>query len=214
MSEERLLDALEFIDDDMIECVNVLRKYPERHKHLWLNYVAVAACIVLAIFGGFKFLSSNAPTQEHSNSNGGTSQTDDADDMFGDIADTENSNENNKFEDNSSFRDESTENTGATSNGNMGSSTDISWHYRPVYMEITEISENSFKGRVIEQVKVSGETHFSKNQVVTVIYRESEYADYDTLLIKDLKLGEKVYVIYGEPADTIYTPYIRYDNKF
>ena len=81
-------------------------------------------------------------------------------------------------------------------------------------MEITEISVNSFKGRVIEQVKVSGETHFSKNQVVTVIYRESEYADYDTLLIKDLKLGEKVYVIYGEPANTIYTPYIRYDNKF
>ena len=209
MSEEKLLDALEFIDDDMIECVNVLRKYPECHKHLWLNYVAVAACVVLAIFGGFKLMGSNAPTQEQSNSNGGTNQTDDAVDMFGDIADTENSNENNKFEDNSSFRDES---TGSASNS--GSSTDISWHYRPVYMEITEISDNSFKGRVIEQVKVSGETHFNKNQIVTVIYRESEYAKYDTLLIKDLKLGEKVYVIYGEPNDTIYTPYIRYDNKF
>lgn len=209
MNQEQILDALEFIDDDMIECVNVLRKYPERHKHLWLNYVAVAACVVLAIFGGFKLMGSNAPTQEQSNSNSGTNQTDDAVDMFGDIADTENSNENNKFEDNSSFRDES---TGSASNS--GSSTDISWHYRPVYMEITEISDNSFKGRVIEQVKVSGETHFNKNQIVTVIYRESEYAKYDTLLIKDLKLGEKVYVIYGEPADTIYTPYIRYDNKF
>ncbi len=209
MNQEQILDALEFIDDDMIECVNVLRKYPERHKHLWLNYVAVAACIVLAIFGGFKLMGSNAPTQEQSNSNGGTNQTDDAVDMFGDIADTENSNENNKFEDNSSFRDES---TGSASSS--GSSTDISWHYSPVYMEITEISENSFKGRVIEQVKVNGETHFNKNQVVTVIYCESGYTKYDTLLIKDLKLGEKVYVIYGEPADTIYTPYIRYDNKF
>lgn len=209
MNQEQILDALEFIDDDMIESVNVLRKYPDHHKHLWLNYVAVAACVVLAIFGGFKLLGSNTPTQEQSNSNGGTSQTDDAIDMFGDIADTENSNENNKFEDNSSFRDES---TGSTSNA--GSSTDISWHYRPVYMEITEISDNSFKGRVIEQVKVSGETHFNKNQVITVIYRESEYTEYDTLLIKDLSVGEKVYVIYGEPNDTIYTPYIRYDNKF
>ena len=56
MSQEQIIDALEFIDDDIIESVNVLRKYPERHKHLWLNYVAVAACVVLAIFGGFKYL--------------------------------------------------------------------------------------------------------------------------------------------------------------
>ena len=93
--------------------------------------------------------------------------------------------------------------------------TDVSWHYSPVYMEITEISENSFKGRVINRVTVNGETHFEKNQVVTVIYRKDPYADFDTLLIKDLKLGEKVYVIYGEPVkDTIYTSYIRYDDKF
>lgn len=213
MSEEKLLDALEFIDDDMIECVNVLRKYPERHKHLWLNYVAVAACIMLAIFGGFNYLGNNVSTENNSSANnGGTSQMSGIADMVGDAENKNESADQITQDDNSSFRDEFAGSTSSTEN--TGSSTDISWHYRPVYMEITEISGNSFKGRVIEQVKVSGETHFSKNQVVTVIYRESEYADYDTLLIKDLKLGEKVYVIYGEPADTIYTPYIRYDNKF
>lgn len=213
MSQEQIIDALEFIDDDMIESVNVLRKYPERHKHLWLNYVAVAACIMLAIFGGFKYLGNNVSTENNSSANnGGTSQMSGIADMVGDAENKNESADQITQDDNSSFRDEFAGSTGSTENA--GSSTDISWHYRPVYMEITEISVNSFKGRVIEQVKVSGETHFSKNQVVTVIYRESEYADYDTLLIKDLKLGEKVYVIYGEPADTIYTPYIRYDNKF
>ena len=213
MSQEQILDALEFIDDDMIESVNVLRKYPDRHKHLWLNYVAVAACVVLAIFGGFKYLGNNVSTENHSSvNNGSTNQMSGIADMVGDAENKNESADQSTQDDNSGFRDEFAGSTSSTENA--GSSTDVSWHYRPVYMEITEISGNSFKGRVIEQVKVSGQTHFSKNQVVTVIYRESEYADYDTLLIKDLKLGEKVYVIYGEPADTIYTPYIRYDNKF
>lgn len=213
MSQEQIIDALEFIDDDMIESVNVLRKYPERHKHLWLNYVAVAACIMLAIFGGFKYFDNNVSTENNSSANnGGTSQMSGIADMVGDAENKNESADQITQDDNSSFRDEFAGSTGSTENA--GSSTDISWHYRPVYMEITEISGNSFKGRVIEQVKVSGETHFSKNQVVTVIYRESEYIEYNTLLIKDLSVGEKVYVIYGEPADTIYTPYIRYDNKF
>ena len=72
MSQEQIIDALEFIDDDMIESVNVLRKYPERHKHLWLNYVAVAACIMLAIFGGFKYLGNNVSTENHSSVNNGS----------------------------------------------------------------------------------------------------------------------------------------------
>lgn len=207
MNQEQILDALEFIDDDMIESVNVLRKYPDRNKHLWLNYVAVAACVVLAIFGGFKFLGSNAPTQEQSNSNGGTSQTDDAIDMFGDIADTENSNENNKFEDNSSFRDES---TGATSGSS--STTGDACFAATVYMEITEIGDNSFKGKVLKRAVVGNSTHFEENQVVTVIYSKSTNENLHTLLIEDLSVGEKVYVFYGRiESDTIYTPRIEYE---
>lgn len=218
MSEERLLDALEFIDDDMIESVNVLRKYPERHKHLWLNYLAVAACIMLAIFGGFKYLGNNVSTENNSladsGSTGNTNEMqNEAADMFGDAANKEQNGDSGTLDNNSSIRDEVGGSTGNSSNA--GSSVDVSWHYAPIYLEITEISENSFKGRVIKQIKVGGETHFEKNQVVTVIYRQSENADYDTLLIKDLSVGEKVYVIYGEPdTDTIYTSYIRYDDKF
>lgn len=214
MNQEQILDAIEFIDDDMIESVNVLRKYPDRHKHLWLNYVAVAACIMLAIFGGFKYLGNNVSTENNSSANnGGTSQMSGIADMVGDAANKMEYADQSTSDDNASHRDEFAGSTGATSN--LGSSTDVSWHYSPVYMEITEISENSFKGRVINRVTVNGETHFEKNQVVTVIYRKDPYADFDTLLIKDLKLGEKVYVIYGEPIkDTIYTSYIRYDDKF
>lgn len=211
MNSEQILDALEFIDDDIIECVNVLRKYPERHKYLWFNYVAVAACVALAILGGFQLLDSNAPKQESSSADTGTIQNNTAD-MFGNAANKEQNDDGVTLDNNSSFRDEVGGSTGNTSNA--GSSVDVSWHYAPIYLEITEISKNSFKGRVIKQIKVGGKTHFEKNQVVTVIYRQSENADYDTLLIKDLSVGEKVYVIYGEPDDTIYTPYIRYDDKF
>lgn len=215
MNQEQILDALEFIDDDMIESVNVLRKYPDRHKHLWLNYVAVAACIMLAIFGGFKYLGNNENNSSVSNGSiGNTSENqNEVSGMVGDTANKMEHADQSTSDDNASHRDEFAGSTGATSN--PGSSTDVSWHYSPVYMEITEISENSFKGRVINRVTVNGETHFEKNQVVTVIYRKDPYADFDTLLIKDLKLGEKVYVIYGEPVtDTIYTSYIRYDDKF
>lgn len=210
MNQEKILDALEFIDDDMIEVVGVLRKYPERHKFLWVNYLAVAACVVLAIFGGFTLFDGNykTPTAENSAADG---SSDMADNMNQYADDTENKDINETVNDNSSFRDEF---AGSTS-GNTGSSVSSSFTYSPVYMEITEISESSFEGRVINTVMVGDSVHFEENQVITVIYREDLYADYDTLLIKDLKVGDKVYVIYGKPdSETIYTPYIRYDRNF
>ena len=218
MNQEQILDALQFIDDDMIERVNVLRKHPDRHKHLWLNYLAVAACIMLAIFSGFKYFNGNVPTENNSSTNnGGTINTNkpqnEIDDMFGD---TENKNESanqNTSDNNSSLRDEVAGSTGNTSN--IGSSTNTSFTHRPIHMEITEISDNSFKGRVINKVTFGNAIHFEENQVITVVYRKDPYADFDTLFIKDLKVGEKVYVLYGSPdANTIYTSYIRYDDKF
>lgn len=208
MSQEKILDALEFIDDDMIEVVNVLRKYPERHKFLWVNYLAVAACVVLAIFGGFTLLNDGNKSPSMENSAAGDS-ADIADDMNQYADSSENKNE--AVNDNSSFRDEF---AGGTS-GNTGSSVSPSFTYRPIYMEITEISGSSFKGRVINKVTFGNSTHFEENQVITVIYREDSYADFDTLLIKDLSVGEKVYVLYSKPdSETIYTSYIRYDRNF
>lgn len=203
MSGEKLLDAFQFIDDDMIESVNVLRKYPERHKHLWVNYVAVAACVVLAIFGGFKYLDGNTPTQENS------SASDSAEDMNigandcasqadGDVDNT------NVVDENKEFRDEF---AGSTSN----TTGDVCFA-ATVYMEITEIGDNSFKGKVLKKAVVGNTTHFDENQIVTVIYSESTNKNLHTLLIEDLSVGEKVYVFYGKiESDTIYTPRIQYE---
>lgn len=216
MSQEKILDALEFIDDDMIEVVNVLRKYPERHKFLWVNYLAVAACVMLAIFGGFTLFDGDYKVPSAENSAAGDS-ADIADNVNQYADDSENKNET--VNDNSSFRDEfsggTNSSSGDTSSGSTGSSVSSSFTYHPIYMEITEVSKNSFKGRVINRVVVEDCVHFEENQVITVIYREDLYADYDTLLIEDLKVGEKVYVIYGKPdSKTIYTSYIRYDRNF
>ena len=212
MSQEQIIDALEFIDDDMIESVNVLRKYPERHKHLWLNYVAVAACIMLAIFGGFKYLGNNVSTENHSSvNNGGTSQMSGIADMVGDAENKNESADQITQDDNSSFRDEFAGSTGSTEN--TGSSTEDICFAASVYIEITEISDNSFKGKVLKKAVVGNSTHFEENQIVTVIYSESTNEKLDTLLIKDLSVGEKVYVFYGKiESGTIYTSRIQYEK--
>lgn len=210
MNHEKILDALEFIDDDMIERVDILRKVPERPRLLWLKYVSVAACVALAIFGGFKFFDSRFATQENSSSDDNINDIQNGIvDIYGDTNYKDESAEQLKTDDNATFRDEPTGGTSGTSNKN-----NFSFTYSPVYIEITEISESSFKGRVINRVVVEDYVHFEENQVVTVVYRKDSYADFDTLLIKDLNVGEKVYVIYNSPADTIDTSYIRYDDKF
>ena len=212
MSQEQIIDALEFIDDDIIESVNVLRKYPERHKHLWLNYVAVAACIMLAIFGGFKYLGNNVSTENHSSVNSGsTNQMNDAADMVGSAENKIESADQITQDDNSSFRDEFAGSTSSTEN--TGSSTEDICFAASVYIEITEISDNSFKGKVLKKAVVGNSTHFEENQIVTVIYSESTNEKLDTLLIKDLSVGEKVYVFYGKiESGAIYTSRIQYEK--
>ncbi|MBE6803636.1 MAG: hypothetical protein E7528_01905 [Ruminococcaceae bacterium] len=212
MSQEQIIDALEFIDDDMIESVNVLRKYPERHKHLWLNYVAVAACIMLAIFGGFNYLGNNVSTENNSSANnGGTNQMNDAADTVGGAENKIESADQITQDDNSSFRDEFAGSTSSTEN--TGSSTEDICFAASVYIEITEISDNSFKGKVLKKAVVGNSTHFEENQIVTVIYSESTNEKLDTLLIKDLSVGEKVYVFYGKiESGTIYTSRIQYEK--
>ncbi len=188
MSQEQILDALQFIDDDMIESVNVLRKYPERHKHLWLNYVAVAACVVLAILGGFKYLGSNAPTQEQSN--GGTNETqNEVADMFGDAGNKEQSGNSETLDNNSSNGVEYGGSTGNASNA--GSSTDVSWHYRPAYLLITEVNDDGFKAKVLDNDKERKD--FEIGQIVNIIY------DDDAIFrgVNTLKTGDKVYVYYS-----------------
>ena len=205
MNQERILDALEFIDDDMIESVNVLRKYPDRHKHLWLNYVAVAACVVLAIFGGIKYLGNNVSTENNSSANnGGTSQMSGIADMVGDAENKNESADQSTSDDNASHRDEFA--------GSTGSSTEDVCFAATVYMEITEIGDNNFKGKVLKKAVVANKTHFEENQIVTVIYSKSTNENLHTLLIEDLSVGEKVYVFYGRiESDTIYTPRIEYE---
>ncbi len=190
MNHEQILDALEFIDDDMIESVNVLRKYPERHKHLWLNYVAVAACVLLAIFGGFKYFDGNAPIQE--NSNGGTGSTNEMNGSANIVGDAENKNESADqitSDDNGNLRDEFAGSTGSTQN--TGSSTDVSWHYNPAYLLITEVNDNGFKAKVLDNDEERND--FEIGQTVNMIYDD----DANFRGVETLKTGDKVYVYYS-----------------
>lgn len=203
MNQEKILDALEHIDDDMIECVNVLRKYPERHKFLWLNYVAVVACVMLAIFGGFAFFGNEFEVSENSAASDASNQIQSEDDIihFGDLLDKNKTDGYNSVQDES--REELAGSTGGTSDGNTingntgttGSSQDVCYHYKPAYVEILEINDNGFKARVIDDDK--NRNDLEKNQTVTVVYDEN-------IKLKDaesIKIGNKVYVYYGVDTD-------------
>lgn len=211
MNHEKILDALEFIDNDMIERVDVLRKEPERPRLLWLKYVSVAACVMLAIFGGFKYFNGHFATQENSTTGDNMNNSmNDTIDIYGDAnyesessdqLNTDNGN-TNVVDENKEFRDEF-----------AGSTSGSVCFAASVYMEVIEISNNSFKGKVLKKAVVGNSTHFEENQIVTVIYSESTNENLDTILIKDLSVGEKVYVFYGKiESGTIYTPRIQYEK--
>lgn len=210
MNHEKILDALEFIDDDMIERVDILRKSPERPRLLWLKYVSVAACVMLAIFGGFKYFDSHFATQENSSTGDDLNNIQSGViDIYGDTNYKDESAEQLKADDNANGVDENTEFRDEFAGSTSGSACFAA----SVYMEVIEINDNSFKGKVLEKVVVGTSTHFEENQIVTVIYSESTNENLDTILIKDLSVGEKVYVFYGKiEYGTIYTPRIQYEK--
>ncbi len=51
MIEEKILDAMEFIDDDYINQVYTIKNNPKSRKTIWIKYLSVAACIVFVLVG-------------------------------------------------------------------------------------------------------------------------------------------------------------------
>lgn len=185
MNHEKILDALEFIDDDMIERVDVLRNAHKGHRRVWLNYVAVAACVVLAIFGGFKLFDSNFPTQENSVTGDSLNNaTNDAVDIYGDAEHKNESAEQLKPSDNGAFRDEI---VGGNTSGTVQTGKP---QYNPAYLLITEIHNNGFKAQVIDVDKNHNDLEI--NQLINVIYDENAKIEG----VENLKQGDKVFVYY------------------
>lgn len=78
MKEDFIIDALENIDDDMLEDVDRLRERRNaKPKHLWMKYVSAAACISLVLTGVFFASRHEVPTRF------GTEDTTDPTDMSG-----------------------------------------------------------------------------------------------------------------------------------
>ncbi len=52
MNKDLILDAMEFIDDDMLEDVNTLRSgSPLKRSRIWMRYASAAACICIVLGG-------------------------------------------------------------------------------------------------------------------------------------------------------------------
>ena len=57
MNKELIMDAMEYIDDELLEDVNMLRSgNPLKRSRIWMRYVSAAACVCI-ILGGMLFVS-------------------------------------------------------------------------------------------------------------------------------------------------------------
>ena len=54
MNKELIMDAMEYIDDDMLEDVNTLRSVsPLKRSRIWMRYASAAACVCIILGGMF-----------------------------------------------------------------------------------------------------------------------------------------------------------------
>ncbi len=51
MNSEKILDAMEFVNEDYINQVYTLKQHPKSFKLVWIKYISIAACVIIAIFG-------------------------------------------------------------------------------------------------------------------------------------------------------------------
>ncbi len=51
MNSEKILDAMEYLDEEYIDQVYTLKSSPKAPQRVWIKYVSIAACIVLSIIG-------------------------------------------------------------------------------------------------------------------------------------------------------------------
>lgn len=68
MSKEQILDALNLLDDDMIEAVDALRDKTKR-KIPWIKYMSLVACMCVVILGAYalkqiEFFRDNSMTED------------------------------------------------------------------------------------------------------------------------------------------------------
>lgn len=49
MNPEDLQDALQYVDEDMLQAVEALRGRKAQHRHRWRQWAAVAACVCIAV---------------------------------------------------------------------------------------------------------------------------------------------------------------------
>ena len=57
MNKDLIMDAMEYIDDELLEDVNMLRSgSPLKRSRIWMRYASAAACVCI-VLGGMLFVS-------------------------------------------------------------------------------------------------------------------------------------------------------------
>lgn len=183
MNEEKILDALEFIDEQYIEDVYALKQTPKKRKNTWKKAVSLAACVVL-VFVSVIFLNSRGYIFTEKNQTVGSSQSKGEPEQAADISD---SNGKDEAFDNSDLRD----NVSTVQPGESYDDSDDVCMLIPAYVEIIQITDNGFILKVIDNRGLDGV--LTENQEYRAVY-DTNYKQYAA---NEYKVGDKVYITYG-----------------
>lgn len=183
MNEEKILDALEFIDEQYIEDVYALKQTPKKRKNIWKKAVSLAACVAL-VFVSVIFLNSRGYIFTEKNQTVGSSQSKGEPEQAADISD---SNGKDEAFDNSDLRD----NVSTVQPGESYDDSDDVCMLIPAYVEITQITDNGFILKVIDNRGLDG--ILTENQEYQAVYD----TDYKQDTANEYKVGDKVYITYG-----------------
>lgn len=94
MKPENLMEAFQYLDDDMIESADFIRKNPFPSKNNWIKLLATAACLCLILAGVYRMSAIFIPMggssdKQHSNDGAPAEQILDTNDTRGDSDGTE-----------------------------------------------------------------------------------------------------------------------------
>lgn len=191
MTAEKLSEALSFIDDDIIEETDALRKRKKNHKALWLRTLSAAACLCIALVAVFGTVQSfDLPLR------GGKGENNSA--WAGTKGETKPVDEFNY---------------GGTFGSVAGSMSMTSSEYA-VYLEITEWKRNCFYALVLEsgnEELTSGmkvKVKFDKNIIYAQNYSWNGVGDsffeQGSPTEKVFPVGNKLYVVFSKVRNSFF----------
>ncbi len=166
MNSERIIDAMEFIDESYIEQTYALKIYPKSRSRIWIKYLSIAACVAVILIGAL------------------SSGIFDNSDIYCTLYPENSADDSLNYEDsipNTPSLDSST--IANDENSYMGQSAS---QKITIYIEVIELIDNGFTAKIIDN---NGNEQLTNDYIYNAIYDSSSTFNYK------LQIGDKAKIV-------------------